>query len=67
MSVRSGRPAGVEEGGEGVGQEMGRGGGCGTRQDDHSYAPRHYDGDDCARSCARIVALVGVDAARGVA
>ena len=41
-------------------------GGLWHHQDDTSNAPRHNDGDDRARSCARVVAFVGLDAVRGV-
>ena len=43
------------------------GGGLWLHQEDTSNAPRHDDGDNRARSCARIVAFVGLDVARGVA
>ena len=42
------------------------GGALWHHQDDTSNAPRHNDGDDRARSCARVVAFVGLDAVRGV-
>ena len=56
MNVPSGRPA-----------RGGVGGGLWLPQDETSNAPRHDDGDNRASSCARIVAFVGLDVARGVA